>query len=96
MTPEQRIRMLIGLDGTPVPDTRPLGPNDYTMPQITPGPEMPLVRAYDAGMMYTGDGEPVSPESQPGDWVEALTFNPPSKREQTAAALQKRRKMAGY
>jgi hypothetical protein len=94
MNPEDRIRMLIGLDGEPVP--RPLGPEDYTMPQIIPGPYIPLVRAYDAGMEYIGDGEPMAPMVQPGEWEERITLQPPSKKQKIAAAHQARRRAMGH
>jgi hypothetical protein len=96
MTPEQRIRMIMGLNGTPVPDTRPLGPNDYTMPNIKPSPEVPMVRMYETGMEYAGEGENPpgnTPMTNPDDWKMGYSFDPPkppSNRDRIAAAHQKR------
>jgi len=94
MTPEQRIRMIMGLNGTPVPDTRPKGTQALGRdPFMSQPPEVSVPPMYDAGMVYKGDAEPVGPIFQPGDWHQGVTFDPPkppSNRDRIAAAHQKR------
>ena len=94
MSPEDNIRMMLGLDGTPVPVR--LGPGDYTMPRRPPSPQVPIITLYPTDPRYVGDGTPVSPMFQPGDWEEQWTLDKPraaSPREVRAAALAKRRKL---
>ena len=94
MTPEDRIRMMIGLDGKPVPAPS----HQQWTPPIRPLPPVRLPPMYAAGMVYVGEGEPPpgsSPMTDPDNWVEGATFEPPSKRQRIADAHQKRKAM-GY
>lgn len=94
MTPEDRIRMMIGLDGKPVPAQQQRAP----APPFQQLPPVKLPPMYAAGMVYVGEGEPPpgsSPMTDPDSWVEGATLEPPSRRQQIAAALQKRKSM-GY
>jgi hypothetical protein len=88
MSPEDNIRMLIGLDGTPVPQVMP--------PRLPPHPApVRLPPMYAGGMAYTGQGDPEAstPATHPDEWERGVTMTPPRKAELVAAALQKRRAM---
>lgn len=86
--PEDRIRMLMGIDDIPLPQAEPA-------PMLPPPPQVPIPPMYRGDMVYVGDGDPMAPGLQPGDWEDGVSFQPPSRRDQVAAALQKRKAM-GY
>jgi hypothetical protein len=99
MTPEERIRMLLmGPDwgvgeSTSASQYPELEGRD---PFATTPPEVRLPPMYAAGQVYMGlRPSPVPGLTHPEEMDDAVSFEPPSVRERTAAALQKRRQMRG-
>lgn len=93
LTPEDRIRMLMGVDfgvsrNPSAREYEELGRDPFaTVPE-----EVKLPPMYAAGPVYMGLQDPPPLQSMiPEEWDEGVSFSPPSLRERTAAALQKRR-----